>query len=168
MLDLEPFTLCIFNIERQNSISNGRIQYYHLGSSLVLTSIVIFDFFKMYLLIFLSMIEQVINSFRPVGKRNPACYPTWLRLVRSGWLRLDIRPDCTFQHGVANNTLLYRNYCIELVCICWIVWYCTILYCIIFHSIVLWAYWLCGQMKTYCHIKLQTDGNYQIYLIDNV
>ena len=29
--------------------------------------------------------------------------PTRLRLVRSGWLRLDIRPDCTFQQGVTNS-----------------------------------------------------------------
>ena len=49
---------------------------------------------EMYILFFLSMIEQMINSLRPVGK----C----LRLVRSGWLRLDIRPDCTFQQGATN------------------------------------------------------------------
>ena len=66
-----------FNIERQNSISNGRIQYYHLGSSLVLNSKVISNHFEMYLLFFLSMKEQVINSLLPdpVGKCNPACYP---------------------------------------------------------------------------------------------
>ena len=54
-----------------DSISNGRIQYNHLGSSLVLTSKVISYFFEMYLLFFLSMKEQVINSLRHVGK----CYP---------------------------------------------------------------------------------------------
>ena len=60
VLDLEPFTLCRFNIEQQNSISNGRIQYYHLGTSLILTSKVILNIFEMYLLFYLSMKEQVI------------------------------------------------------------------------------------------------------------
>ena len=41
-----------------------------------------FIVFEVYLLFFLSMKEQVMNSIRPVGKCNPACYP--LRLVRSG------------------------------------------------------------------------------------
>ena len=38
----------------------------------------------MYLLFFLSMKEQVINSLCPVGKCNPACYlPSviWMTLV---------------------------------------------------------------------------------------
>ena len=63
VLDLEPFTHWRFNIERQNSISNGRIQYYHFGTSLVLTSKIIKKKFEMYLLFFLIMKEQVINSF---------------------------------------------------------------------------------------------------------
>ena len=66
MLDLELFTLCRFNIERQNSKSNGRVQYYHLPTSLVLTSKVILKFYEMYLLFFLSIKEQVINLLRPV------------------------------------------------------------------------------------------------------
>ena len=108
VLHLEPFTLCRINIERQNSISNGRIQYYHLGSTLVLTSKVILEFYETYYYFFLSMREQVINLLRPVGKGNPACYSTRLRLVRSGCLRLDIRLDCSFQQGVA-NTITFRT-----------------------------------------------------------
>ena len=62
----------------------------------------------MYLLFFFSMKEQVISLLRPVGKGllSALSHPdrTRLHLVRSGWLRLDIRPDCTFQQGVTNNT----------------------------------------------------------------
>ena len=40
--------------------------------------------------------------------------PTLLRLVRSGWLRLDIRPDSTFQQGVTNNIYTFKK-CISLM-----------------------------------------------------
>ena len=95
-LFLSPPLVCKFNIERQNSISNGRIQYHHLGTSLVLTSKVIQHFFATYLLFFLRMKEQVIHSLRPVGKCNPACYPRPSVIPIQGWLRLDIRPDWSF------------------------------------------------------------------------
>ena len=58
----------------------------------------------MYLLFFLSIKEQVINSLRPVSHPDPSR----IRLGGSGWLRLDIRPDCTFQQGVTNSiNILY-------------------------------------------------------------
>ena len=50
--------------------------------------------------------------------------PTRLCLVRPGWLRLDIRPDSTFQQGVTNNMWVYKlilSYCAgsaEFTCYC--------------------------------------------------
>ena len=90
VLDLVPFTLCRFNIKRQNLTSNGRIQYYHLGTSLVLTSRVTLNIFEMYFFFFLSMKKQVINSLRPVGKCNPACYPPSVIQITPGSALLDL------------------------------------------------------------------------------
>ena len=56
----------------------------------------------MYLLFFLSIKEQVINSLRPVGKCNPACYLPSVIQISMTWL--DIRPDCIFQQGLTNIT----------------------------------------------------------------
>ena len=85
MLDLEPFTLCRFNIERQNSISNVKIQNYRLGSSLVQTSKVILKRFEMHLLSFLSMKELVINSLRPQSSRSDSAPPREIWMTSVGY-----------------------------------------------------------------------------------
>ena len=83
MLVLELFTLCRFNIEQQNSILPleppfqlllplGKKIYPQEVTSLVL---VISKFYEIYLFIFLTMKEQMINLLCPVGKCGPACYP---------------------------------------------------------------------------------------------
>ena len=78
---MEMFTLCIFNIERQISISNGIIQYYQLASNLTpsghqpRSDIQSYSkFYEMYLFSFLSMKEQGINSLRLVEKCGQSCY----------------------------------------------------------------------------------------------
>ena len=63
---MEAFTLCRFNIKRQNSI----LPLGHQPRSVIL------KVYEMYLLFFLSMKEQVINSLRPVGK--------WIQIPRGG------------------------------------------------------------------------------------
>ena len=87
------FTLCRFNLERQNSISNSRIQYYHLVTSLVLRSKVTLRFSEMYLLFSLSMKEQVIHLLRLVGNCNSTCYPPSVIKITLGstsWDRLTL------------------------------------------------------------------------------
>ena len=116
-----------------DSISNGRIQYRTVEfnitiwplqvTRLVLTSKVILKLYEMYLLFFLSMKEQVINSFRPVGKCNPAWYPTEVIQI---WITEGGYQAGLHQQGVTNNVAichpmsLSHSQCLSL----YVWWHC--------------------------------------------
>ena len=74
-IGVRPGAVHTLQIQYRTAESNVEWQNSKLPLGHQPCSKVILNFCEMYLLFLLSMKEQVINSLRPVGKCNPACYP---------------------------------------------------------------------------------------------